>query len=163
MIGSTLSWLHRWRPRLSVIHNNDSIYMIRIRMSRLRFHLFFRGDTDPDPHDHPWGFWTFPLRSYVEELPTETGYVFKRVLAFQWHYRPASHTHRVIGPYSHTDHNGNICSKPGKIFTVVWREEESRKWGFLKRRDGVWCWMYWKDYVNGGKHTPCNDQLEDSV
>lgn len=45
--------------------------MTRAWFGRLRFHVFFRGDQDPDCHDHPWGFWTFPLRSYVEEVLEE--------------------------------------------------------------------------------------------
>ena len=49
----------------------ETVYMTRVWFGRLRFHIFFRGDQDPDCHDHPWGFWTFPLRSYVEEVLEE--------------------------------------------------------------------------------------------
>lgn len=49
----------------------ETIYMTRAWLGRLRFHIFHRGDQDPDCHDHPWGFWTFPLRSYVEEVLEE--------------------------------------------------------------------------------------------
>ena len=49
----------------------ETVYMTRAWFGRLRFHIFFRGDQDPDCHDHPWGFWTFPLRSYVEEVLEE--------------------------------------------------------------------------------------------
>lgn len=50
---------------------HETPYMTRAWFGRLRFHLFHRGDADPDCHDHPWGFWTFPLRSYVEEVLEE--------------------------------------------------------------------------------------------
>lgn len=95
-----------------------TIYMTRFWLGRLRFHLFHRGDADPDCHDHPWAFWTFPLRSYVEEVLVERverrwpdfpdeGAVeriyFERELrivrAFRLHYRPATHRHRVLGAY----------------------------------------------------------------
>lgn len=77
-----------------------SPYMSQLIIGRLRFHLFHRGDEDPDPHDHPWSFTTFPLRSYVEEVTdTETrrrSVVY--VSAFHFHHRPASYTHRVLYP-----------------------------------------------------------------
>lgn len=145
-------------------------YMTRLWIGRLRLHIFHRGDNDPDPHDHPWGFWTFPLVAYIEEVhypifddvmteqgPTQRflGYEvhLNLVPAFRWSYRPATHLHRVLcvngdNPYDPTSGR--------KIVTFVWREKESRKWGFLKSRDGRWCWVYWKDYVfNGGKDAPC--------
>jgi hypothetical protein len=48
--------------------DHETVYMTRIWMGPLRFHIFHRGDQDPDCHDHPWDFWTFPLVSYVEEV-----------------------------------------------------------------------------------------------
>ena len=51
--------------------DHETIYMTRLWFGRLRLHFFHRGDADPDSHDHPWGFWTFPLRSYVEEVLEE--------------------------------------------------------------------------------------------
>ncbi len=175
----------------------DTPYMLRAWVGRLRFHLFMRGDQDPDCHDHPWGFWTFPLRSYVEEVAeprVETYWgtdevtmePFKRerrywikttqiVQSFRLHYRPATHTHRVIGPWSgkwlidiepRTEFGDDWIlsepqTKPGWIPTIVWTEKVSRKWGFLKDRNGRWCWVGWKDYVfNGGKTAPCQDESE---
>ena len=29
-------------------------YMTRYWIGRLRLHIFYRGDADPDCHDHPW-------------------------------------------------------------------------------------------------------------
>src|SRR5690606_161477 len=43
-------------------------YMTRYWIGRLRLHIFHRGDQDPDCHDHPWSFWTFPFTPYVEEV-----------------------------------------------------------------------------------------------
>lgn len=86
-------------------------YQTRITIGRLRLHIFHRGDADPDCHNHPWDFWTFPLTSYVEEvayctsgsLPDEN-YILRRqvVPAFMLHYRRAGHTHRVLGRYAGT-------------------------------------------------------------
>lgn len=158
----------------------ETVYMTRAWFGRLRFHIFFRGDQDPDCHDHPWGFWTFPLRSYVEEVLTEctittwrtdprtimavptTQVSFSRhlevVKAFRLHYRPATHKHRVLGAFAGW-WNGKAenadCDIPRIDFercvpTIVWRERPSRAWGFTKERSGKWCWVPWMDYVFNG-------------
>lgn len=171
-------------------------YMTRIWFWRLRLHIFHRGDNDPDPHDHPWDFWTFPLTSYVEEVTVPfladgirefgTGLagngsdqlVRRQIVpAFRLSYRPATHTHRVLGAYYGIveDSEGygfeysakraatlpDWMYKPWvhpskKIITLVWRSGEYRRWGFLKARDGRYCWVHWKEYVvGGGKDSPC--------
>lgn len=182
-------------------------YMTRLWFGRLRLHVFHRGDTDQDPHDHPWSFVTFPFTSYVEEVTTKRpvrveadwielceegtlGYECQRVVVRAWrfHYRPATHCHRVLGVYSGKvwDHAvneivscspgrfkrlraergaevepfydtvGDFDGPPGKIVTLVWRGKLGRQWGFLKHRDGRWCWQHWKEYVlSGGKDAPC--------
>ena len=166
-------------------------YMTRLRLGRLRLHIFHRGDADPDCHDHPWDFWTFPLTAYVEEVvrkrvltsmgwsyqdgPQETIpggeiIVFRQVVpAFRWSFRPAVHTHRVLGRFDEwttlellsgafVAGQGRVPPqvKPGRIVTIVWQGWQRRKWGFLKSRDGRWCWTPWKEYAfGGGKHAPC--------
>lgn len=150
-------------------------FLTRILIGRLRLHIFHRGDADPDPHDHPWDFWTFPLTAYVEEvaLPSASGYiVFRQVVpAWRWSYRPAEHTHRVIGRWTGNRHVPFVDvsdAGPGKIITIVWQSRQRRKWGFLRNRDGNWCWTPWREYVfGGGKHAPCEpadyDPAKDSA
>lgn len=169
-----------WNTVFGVEGDHATPYMTRMWFWRLRLHIFHRGDADPDCHDHPWGFWTFPLTSYVEETVVLTGcaccgnfdeYEVSRdiVRRFRLHYRPAEHTHRVLGRYSGSHpvldpdlyaEGRRMCPDNlydnGKIVTLVWRTEPQRKWGFLKNRDGRWCWVPWKEYVfNGGKDAPC--------
>lgn len=162
--------------------DHETAYMTRAWFGRLRFHVFHRGDADPDCHDHPWGFWTFPLRSYVEEVLEErTRTVWKReaktvetyyerrtqvVKAFRLHYRPATHKHRVLGAWdSWWDDTIQYGSEPaycpiGNIPTIVWREKPSRLWGFIKHDEAdKWCWLPWMTYVfDGGKAAPCKDE-----
>lgn len=142
-------------------------YMTRLWLGRLRLHIFHRGDADPDCHDHPWDFWTFPLNSYVEEVaisirqavpegqpqPKPKFGTFKQVVeSGRWTYRPAIHCHRVLGPVRRHWLLGE------RIVTIVWRGQASRAWGFLKLRDGRWCWQFWREYVyEGGKNAPCGD------
>lgn len=160
----------RFMGRHQIQHpDSASPYMTRYWFGRLRLHIFYRGDLDADPHDHPWDFWTFPLTPYVEEviLPHryKGGEDYERhrqvVPAWRWHYRPAIHTHRVLGRYADTTPYDPEWPhiKAGKIITIVWRGSESRKWGFLKNRDGKWCWEPWRKYVyGGGKHAPCEPE-----
>ena len=154
-------------------------YMTRIWIGRLRLHIFHRGDEDPDPHDHPWDFWTFPLVPYVEEVTVpireqEPHRYTAVVSAWRWNFREATHTHRVKGAWDGHFYgnlrNGDLAILPyrsamtplpgvvegKKIVTLIWRSKEYRKWGFLKNRDGKWCWIGWRDYIlGGGKNAPC--------
>lgn len=93
------------------------------------------------------------------------------VPAFRLSYRPATHCHRVLGAHdprgdilaadATVDHFDTNVASPGvdpdrKIITLVWRGKANRNWGFLKNRDGKWCWVAWRDYVfAGGKDGPC--------
>lgn len=152
-------------------------YMYRAWIGRLRFHLFCRGDEDPDCHDHPWGFWTFPLRSYVEEYleertatryragarPDGTAEPYQRtyyirhqrvVKAFRLHRRDASFKHRVLGVHSGwairmpPDPTTILYRYEGYVPTIVWRDRpHGRLWGFYKERLGVWCRVQWQEYV----------------
>lgn len=88
---------------------------------------------------------------------------------FRWTFRPATHTHRVLGRYYGPTPNESLnlydegrLLEPGglygegRIVTIVWRSAPKRAWGFLKNRDGQWCWTPWKEYVfGGGKNAPC--------
>lgn len=167
---------HRFMGK-SVIWGKDgehaTAYMTRYWIGRLRLHVFHRGDQDPDAHDHPWGFWTFPFTPYVEEVvePVEGGYRTRLQVVPAWrpNYRPATHTHRVLGRYVGPKPRRDLdlyaegrvlcphelyVARP--IVTLVWRGKDERKWGFLKHRDGKWCWVHWKSYVfGGGKSAPC--------
>ncbi|TPL30202.1 hypothetical protein [Mesorhizobium sp. B2-4-7] len=168
---------------------HETPFLTRLRIGRLHLHIFHRGDADPDPHDHPWDFWTFPLTPYVEEVATHglepvgeydpwasraivVTMARKIVPAFRWSYRPAEYTHRVLGRYDEAAtmeaamgafvfgaRRAAPLFKAGKIVTIVWQGRSTRKWGFLRNRDGNWCWTPWREYVfGGGKHAPCEPE-----
>lgn len=107
-------------------------YMTRLRIGRFRLHIFHRGDLDPDPHDHPFDFWTFPLASYPEEVEGE----IRIVKAFRLHYRPANYTHRVL-----SREDGR------KVITLVWTSKPYRDWGFTVEGKKI----PWKDYIYGSR------------
>jgi len=130
---------------------HETPYLTRWKIGRLRFHIFHRGDADPDLHDHPWRFWTFPLTPYVEQ--TQKGY--QVVDAFRLHFRPASHAHRVVARVT-TD--GGPCSKyvtpvlsDKPIYTIVWVGKKERDWGFhVEGRRGT-RWIPWREYIFGAR------------
>lgn len=182
--GKLASSQDRWWGVHTIINEDGGRYMTRYWIGRLRLHVFHRGDYDPDCHDHPWDFWTFPLTSYVEEVLHEQrqAYLAKNsppppkffrtrqiVKRFRLHFRPAEHCHRVLGKYVGPSPKGDTSLYAerrildpgelygdGKIVTIVWQAGVRRKWGFWKDRDGRWCWQGWKEYVlAGGKHSPC--------
>lgn len=117
---------------------------------QLYIHIFHREDMDRDPHDHPFGFWTFPLwKGYWEEVFEHDEYgigCFKMVWVapWRWHFRPAEHSHRIVA-------TGN-----GKwpLVTVVIRTKNERRWGF------------WTRMNNGGarrEHTPFREYVYEGV
>ncbi len=118
-------------------------------------------------------------------LPNPPTIETRLVERFRFHYRPADYQHRVIGPWSGAEvcqcgqseasygwpcthggcqfspevaQNGQNQAKKG-IWTLIWHAKKSRNWGFLKLRDGRWCWQDWFTYHHaGGKHAPCEDE-----
>lgn len=106
--------LFGWHTIIDVMGGTGEPYMTRIWFGRLRLHIFHTADPGRDPHDHPWGFWTFPLVPYVEEMwcPVRDTIVpgepdpplrFYKQLAvihsWRWRRQEATHTHRVLGAW----------------------------------------------------------------
>lgn len=118
-------------------------YLTRIGIGRLKLHIFYRGDNDPDPHDHRASFWTFPLRGYYEEIysPDQFGFwnfFTNYVTPFEWHFRPATYLHRVLP-----------LDDGRWIITLTWWNKTEREWGFRKVWDKKQCWVPWKEYIFG--------------
>lgn len=151
----------------TIINEDGREYMTRYWFGRLRLHVFHRGDYDPDCHDHPWDFYTFPLTSYVEEVlepvrqarltkaepPPEKFYRVQRVVRrFRLHFRPAEHCHRVLGAWTgrwvrYDSSRGELLtSKAPDVLSKPQVAEDGRKivtivWQCGVRRK----WGFWKD------------------
>ena len=122
--------------RVMTIWGDSGPYLTRVTLGRLRLHVFHRGDEDPDCHDHPADFWTFPLVTYVEEFIDRGGVrQWRLVRAFRLHQRRAEFAHRVIGPAVGT----------GQVATIVWWGRERRPWGFHTAEG----WVGWRPYIEG--------------
>lgn len=110
---------------------------------QLLLHTFYRGDEDPDPHDHPWDFWTLPLgrRGYYEEVMDNRGRIAVGwVPPRRWTHRRRSHRHRVLGPdYTYTSSLQKVGQADKFPFsTLIIRRQPSRQdgpWGFWVRLD----------------------------
>ena len=114
--------------------SDGSPYLTRVTLGSLRLHVFHRGDADPDCHDHPADFWTFPLVSYLEEFITPEGERRRRIVrAFRLHRRKAELAHRVICP----------AAGEGQIATIVWWGRKRREWGFITGSG----WVPWREYA----------------
>lgn len=62
-----------WSDIPSTVHQGE-VYLRRLRIFQtpwfsLYVHWIFEEDTDRDPHDHPWVFWSWVVKGgYVEEI-----------------------------------------------------------------------------------------------
>lgn len=137
-------------------HLSDELgpYLIRYKFLNIGFHIFFRGDGDENPHDHPFSFWTFPLTPYVEDVyDPNTGVFYVRVVeAFKFHYRDAIFAHRVLGRYTGKDHRHGFDepqTNNKKIYTIVFFGKRVRDWGFWYGS----IWVQWQRYINDNTQT----------
>lgn len=137
-------------------------YQTVLALGRLRLHIFWRGDGDPDPHDHMWDFWTFPLVSYVERVWSDGASEDRLVRFCRLHRRPAELRHLVLGKFSPMNSSSalligshGVCRRitrlgvgSGAVVTIVWRGRKRRDWGFWV--DSGTRFVPWRDYVYGG-------------
>ncbi len=151
----------RWNP-VSTVYGKDgeylTAYQTRIKLmprtpwGYLRLHIFWRGDADPDPHDHPCDFWTFPFRTYVEMVLRDGKLVPNFVQAWRIHKRPAEYTHLVVGPvYKHPYR----AKQSRTVVTLCWFGPKKRPWGFwvraLNRGETEWTFSPWREYIFKGR------------
>lgn len=128
-------------------NRGEGVYITRVKLTprtrwgQLLLHVFHRGDEDPDPHDHPWDFWTIPLnRGYLEAARDDDGYlIVEYVPARRLTRRSAEHTHRVLSGWNKFP-----------IFTLLWTGPVRREWGFRIRATGHW--VYWRDYLERNQY-----------
>lgn len=113
----------------------------------LRLHKFWRGDDDRAPHDHPWGFWTFPFRDYFEKAYRDDGsWYWNLVKRWRLHWRPAPYRHIVVGQARFSAANGKVLwpevtKQPFWTFVVTANYE--RKWGFWPAGSKFVPWREW--------------------
>lgn len=104
----------------------------------LRLFVYRRGDSDPDPHDHPWDFWTFPLSTYAELVMGDDGLMTQNwVGRFRWHHRSAYYSHILLGKLVRHWWLGAGVVGTGPFASLVWVCPNLHKWGFWVRQELV--------------------------
>lgn len=64
---------YQFFTRFDILDDTGSIYLTRYRLIQtpafaIYLHKFYRADSDPYVHDHPWSFVSFVLRGGYEEM-----------------------------------------------------------------------------------------------
>lgn len=118
----------------------------------LYLHQIVRSDDDPDPHDHPWGFFGLVLKGgYVDERwewgayrfadahgqkGTRLGPWLEVVKPLRFIFRRATHTHRVLL-------NAGEQGEAKPAWTLIFTSGYKRDWNFLTK-DGP---VFWRHYL----------------
>lgn len=145
-------------PRIETVTGKGARtpYLTRVVWGRLRLHLFHRGDVDPEPHDHPWDFWTLPLNGGYYEEVLRDGQRYIQLVAGLKHVK-AEHAHRVLYPrwtrnntstVFHHDPEDRVRFGRWPIVTLVWTGRVRRRWGFWCGEDNA-TWIPWRSYFAG--------------
>jgi hypothetical protein len=135
----------RWGFESSRVNHAGTPYLDRwilyVFPVTLRLHRFWRGDDDRAPHDHPWFFITFPLRTYVEKVFEPFGAtLYRSVSAFLPHFRAAKFRHIVVG-------RADGSKEP--FWTLVLSGQRARKWGFWYRNATFVPYNEWDNWNTG--------------
>jgi hypothetical protein len=150
---NTDRWLSRFLPRRD-IHRGETILFRRWYLTPRRWpwvvlvHHFLSPDVDPDPHDHPWPFWSLVLKGgYLEEVYAAGGAgarLVRQVVARPGtaRYRSADHVHKVARLLT------------GSCWTLVVTFGRRRTWGFWTPAG----FIDWRTYTGAA---PDYDPLED--
>lgn len=144
------------------MNGQRTLYLARLPLTpmtpwgQLLFHTFYRGDEDPDPHDHPWAFWTLPLGTgYWEQVMQRDGSLeMNHVPAWKWSWRDFTYTHRVL--YPDTGIDGMFV-----LPITTWDESERDRYAAWPMRTLVWRGPYkkftWGFWVKG--NSPMFDRI----
>lgn len=154
-------WLRLEVETITAEHRTQTVPMMtkvtvkRPGISYYALHVFHRRDVDVAWHDHKQGFWTFPLRSYVEEVydPATITWSFNVVKAWRRHYRPMGYAHRYMGAYAGMSPDGlaPISNRRLVVTLVKWVGPRRDSWGFwVPQGTGNPKWIEWRDFVFKG-------------
>lgn len=139
----------RWPPRRDIgDRNTGDVYMRRWRLVSTPWfgvfvHHILRPDWTLDPHDHPWGFWSWRfLGTYTEHVYSydATG---ARPLQHHRHYTGRRVSWRPYG----TIHRVHALSRPEGVWSLVVRGRRHPSWGFVTQSG----WVHEADYQGGAR------------
>lgn len=127
-------------------HHPGEVYLRRLRIIDIPWfgvylHWIFLPDTDRDPHDHPWPFWSIPLRGgYTETVWRDVSDLATRE---ERTWRPCT-VHRVRLAWAH-----RIDTLAPGTLTLILRGPRLKSWGFWTEA-GVVHWRHYPDAIGAG-------------
>jgi hypothetical protein len=133
----------------------DRLRLIETPWFAVFLHHIHRPDRDPDPHDHPWAFWSLVLAGDYLELvyPDKRDPYVSRI-----RHRPRFSLRRLDRGAAHI-----ITRITGPLWTLVvtGRSHGSESWGFWPDGRGV----QWRVYIraNGGEEYAAAKDREDGL
>lgn len=126
-------------PRFDIKGPGDDVYLrrwylVRLFGWKLMLHKMERPDSDREPHDHPWWFWSVVLKGgYLEQIFVGNKYhSYRERRAGRLVSCRPKHTHRVAMLM-----DGKPC------WTLLLRGPRVRSWGFYTDCG----WMPWKKFI----------------
>ena len=125
----------------------DGVYLKRWHVLELKgrgtyyLHNFVSGDSDRDPHDHPFPFKTIVLWGRYFDVEYDSNRKIARIEKMsigRIRHRRATHLHRVL-----------LSKKSSSCWTLVFRGKKEREWGFLTRQG----WVHHKQYIDANRRS----------
>jgi len=137
----------RWREKCGL---EECPYLIRwlidVRLFSIRIHNFRGSDDSRALHDHSWGFLTFILKGWYDDVGENTT---ERMKPGMVRYRAAEHKHTVqVGP--------DGC------WTLILTGPRIREFGFWAHtKGGKYRWFKANKYFSMFGHHPCSDSFKE--
>lgn len=124
-------------------------WVLDLRLFSIRLHNFRGSDDSRAMHDHSWGFITFILKGYYDDVTPDGR---ERMNRGKISYRPPHHIHTVeVGPDG--------------VWTIILTGPRVRDWGFWSyTKGGKFRWFNHRKYFAQFGHHPCSDsQRNDKI
>lgn len=142
------------------VRKHDQPYLDRLRLVQtpyfgLFLHRIHMPDSDRDPHDHPWPFWSLILSGGYTERVWANGSKARRGFRNDAHSVERRHSrwslHRMPVSRAH-----KILTVEGRLWTLVLTGRRRRSWGFWTP-EGPVNWKIYLDDPESGVKRPDED------
>lgn len=132
-------YMERW---IALLKNGDT----------RRLHHILRGDADPDPHDHPWNFWSIILwGSYQEEVWEVVDGTPTKIRT----WRPGKWWPRFV----RAEALHRLILEDGPVWTFVFTGSRIRHWGYATPAGHV-KWEEYQSRKNGFDQAAYAEQIK---
>lgn len=121
----------------------EGVYLRRLRIVQtpwfgVMLHRIYLPDTDNDPHDHPWVFWSLVLKGGYDEAL----FRLRKGSGRAWFIGIKIHDRWSLHRMGKTNAHRILSVRPGTV-TLVFHGRRQSSWGFYTPHG----YVDWKDYV----------------